>query len=51
MKNLFSKLFPRPKTQDEIALQIQRLCDPTYVGYDPEFAQALQEEHDKRKKK
>jgi len=33
-----------PQTQDEISRLIQRLCDPTDILYDKEFAKGLEEE-------
>jgi len=53
MKKLLKKVLldKRKKipTQDHIALLISRLCDPTDVIYDEEFAKGFEEEYAARK--
>jgi hypothetical protein len=53
MKKLLKKVLMSRKeklpTQDHIAILISRLCDPTDVIYDENFAKGMQEEYENRK--
>ena len=52
MKKLLKKVLTSKKeklpTQDQIAILISRLCDPTDVIYDENFARGMNETYDNR---
>jgi hypothetical protein len=55
MKKLLKKVLFHKKekvlTQDQLALLISRLCDPSDVIYDEEFANGVWEEYETRTSK
>lgn len=47
----FKKLFLKSESQDDAVKMIHNLADPKSDMFDPEFAEAMWEEYENRKKK